>query len=155
LPHVAVDGRVITGQNPYATAGTVEAVIVALGKTPVARAPWRDERSVNFAAYALRNDPTVVRRELAATHGDMQPDLIGMIGYYQLQVASDTVAVRRALTLLELAAPYMPHVEVSLGLADAYLRLGRANDARVLVRDVLARHPERKDAQALLARLNN
>jgi len=155
LPHVVVDGRVITGQNPYATAGTVEAVIVALGKTPVARAPWRDERSVNFAAYALRNDPTVVRRELAAIHGDLQPDLIGMIGYYQLQVAADTVAVRRALTLLELAAPYMPHVEVSLGLADAYLRLGRATDARVLVRDVLARHPERKDAQALLARLHN
>ncbi len=155
IPHVAVDGRLITGQNPFATAATVEAVLNALGKTPVARTAWRDERTVNFAAQTLGGDPVLMRRQLAATHAELQPDMIGLIGYYQLQVATDTTAVRRALTLLELAAPYMPQAEISLGLADAYARLGRTNDARVLVRDVIARHPERKDAQELLARLNN
>ncbi len=155
IPHVAVDGRLITGQNPFATAATVEAVLKALGKTPVVRTEWRDERSVNFAAQTLRGDAILMRRELAALHAELQPDLIGLIGYYQLQVATDTTAVRRALTLLELAAPYMPQAEISLGLADAYSRLGRKNDARVLARDVVARYPERKDAQELLSRLNN
>jgi putative intracellular protease/amidase len=155
IPHVAVDGRLITGQNPFATAATVEAVLRALGTTPVARTAWRDERSVNFAAQTLGGDPIVMRRELARTHSELQPELIGLIGYYQLQVVKDTTGVRRALTLLELAAPYMPQAEISLGLADGYARLGRTNDARVLVRDVISRHPERKDAQELLARLNN
>lgn len=153
LPHVAVDGRLITGQNPYATAATVEAVMQALGRTPVTRAPWQDERTVNFAASALRRDPLTPRRELAAMHTELKVDLIGLIGYYQLQTASDTNAVRTALTLMELAAPYMPQPQISLGLADAYARLGRTSEARTMAQSVVARHPEMAEARALLAKL--
>ena len=153
LPHVAVDGRLITGQNPFATAATAEAVARALGRTLVARAPWQDERTVNFAASALRGDALTPRRELAAVHAQLKVDLIGLLGYYQLQAASDTNAVRAALTLMELAAPYMPQPQISLGLAEAYLRLGRAGDARVLAESVAAKHPQMSEARNLLARL--
>jgi hypothetical protein len=84
---------------------------------------------------------------------DMHVDLIGLIGYYQLQIAQDDAAVRRALTLMELAAPYMPQPEISLGLAEAYHRIGRSEDARLLTRAVVQQHPTMAAAQALLAKL--
>jgi putative intracellular protease/amidase len=155
LPHVVTDGRLITGQNPFATAATTEAVVRALGATPAVRAPWRDERAVNFAVAALRTDAFTPKRELATMHADMQVELIGLLGYYQLQVAADDAAVRRALTLMELAAPYMPQPELSLGLADAYHRLGRTEDARVLARDVVRRHPSMDAAKTLMAKIGN
>lgn len=153
LPHVAIDGRLITGQNPYSTAATSEAIVRALGRTVATRTPWRDERTVNFAAAALDRDAVTPKRELARMHDSLTVDLIGFLGFYQLQMARDDTAVRRALTLLELAALYMPQAEISLGLADAYHRTGRTEDARRLARTLLADEKAMPAAKALLARL--
>ncbi len=153
LPHVAIDGRLVTGQNPYATAATAEAVVHALGRPLAARTPWADERTVNFASAALRRDLHTPRRELAAIYTELKIELIGLIGYYQLQTATDTATVRAALTLMELAAPYMPQPQISLGMADAYARLGRADDARALVKDVVRLNPAMREARELLTTL--
>ena len=153
LPHVAIDGRIVTGQNPYATAATAEAVVRTLGRPLAARTPWADERTVNFAYAALRRDPHTPRRELATIHAELKIDLIGLIGYYQLQTATDTSAVRSALTLMELAAPYMPQPQMTLGMADAYRRLGRMDDARALAKDVVRLHPTMREAREMLTTL--
>jgi len=154
LPHVAVDDRLVTGQNPFGTSVAVEAVVRALGRTPVARTPWRDERAITLAAQLLAGDGMVARRTMAEQWKDVQVELIGLVGYYQLQVAAADADVRRALALMELAAPYMPEPQLSLGLAQAYQRLGRADDARALARDVASRHPEHAAAaRTLLASL--
>lgn len=150
MPHVAIDGRLVTGQNPYSTAATAEAVVRASGRSIVARTPWADERAVNFASAALRRDLHTPRRELAGMHKELRIDMIGLLGYYQLQTATDTGAVRAALTLMELAAPYMPQPQITLGMADAYARLGRLDDARVLAKDVVRLHPEMREARDLL-----
>ncbi len=155
LPHVAVDGRLITGQNPFATAATAEAVVRALGRTPVARVPWKEERTVNFAAGSLRADPLIAKRELAVSYKELQVELIGLLGYYHLQAAQDLTAVRSALSLLELAAPYMPEPNITLALADAYYRLGRVDEARTLASEVVRTHPAMDEARTLLARIRN
>lgn len=52
LDNTVVDGRVVTGQNPWSTWSTAEAMVRALGHAPVARAPGRDEQAVRvMAAY--------------------------------------------------------------------------------------------------------
>ncbi|MCU0647322.1 MAG: type 1 glutamine amidotransferase domain-containing protein [Gemmatimonadaceae bacterium] len=149
MPKVVVDGRIVTGQNPFSTAASVEAIIRALGKTPVARTPWRDERAMTFADRVRQGQGLLVRRELAAERKETKVELIGMLGYYQLQGARDDAAVRTALELMEVAAPYMPEPQLSLGIADAYWRLGRQNDARALVRAVRAAHPTLAPAREL------
>ncbi|MBA3919261.1 MAG: thiamine biosynthesis protein ThiJ [Gemmatimonas sp.] len=153
LPHVVRDDRLVTGQNPYATAATVETLITAMGRPLAARTPWRDERSVRFAADALTRDPLVVRQQLAKERSEIEVEMIGLIGYYQLQATTDSTRVREALTLLELAAPYMPQPEISLGMADAFLRLGRVREANALARHVAAEHPDRADVKTLLTQL--
>lgn len=75
LDHTVVDGRLVTGQNPWSTFSVAEATVRALGLTPVARIPTAEERSVAVlaayqregiaAARALRGSSTVDRHLLA------------------------------------------------------------------------------------------
>lgn len=46
LDHAVTDGRVVTGQNPWASWSTAESMIRALGHAPVARPVTDEERSV-------------------------------------------------------------------------------------------------------------
>ena len=46
LDHTVVDGRLVTGQNPWSTWSVAEGVVRALGHSPVAREPTREERGV-------------------------------------------------------------------------------------------------------------
>jgi putative intracellular protease/amidase len=154
-PFVVSDERVITGQNPFATGETVETIIRALGRTPVARIAWRDERSARFAREALALDPDVAARRFARERDSLQVGIIGLMGYYQLQAATSDVQVRQALQLMELAAPFMPEPELTLGMADAHARLGAPARARALAELVASTHPEHAStARALLARLS-
>lgn len=50
LEHTVVDGRLVTGQNPWSTWSVAEATIRALGHTPVARERTGEERSVLLMA---------------------------------------------------------------------------------------------------------
>jgi putative intracellular protease/amidase len=153
-PFVVRDDRLITGQNPFATAETVETMVRALGRTPVARTAWRDERSARFAREALALAPDIAARRLAAQRDSLQLEIIGLMGYYQLQAATDSKDVEVALRLMELAAPYMPEPELTLGMADAHARLGATRRARALAEFVAATHPDHAEtARALIARL--
>ena len=140
MPKVVVDDRVVTGQNPYSTAAATEALIRALGGTPRERTRWRDEAAVHAAVELLALEPALARRRLAESRERLQIDLIGLLGYYQLQAAQATPDVARAVTLMELAGPYMAAPQITLGLAQGYARLGRTEEARVLAADVAERH---------------
>ena len=50
--HVVVDGKLVTGQNPWSTWAAAEAMVAALGVTPAARPETAEERStLALAAY--------------------------------------------------------------------------------------------------------
>jgi hypothetical protein len=154
MPHVTVHDRLITGQNPFATPEASEAVLRVLGRTPVARARGKEEAAVYAARELLTQAPAVARRRLAEQYKTLQVEIIGLLGYYQLQAASTESDVQRATALMELASPYMPAPQLSLALASAYRRLGRSGEARAIAADVAARHTSHeKDARALLATL--
>lgn len=154
MPKVVVDGRLVTGQNPYSTAAMTEAVVKALGRTPVARTPWRDELTMALAERTLSGDRDGAAQALAADPTRYHAALLGLLGYYQLQSAPNDSGVRDALALMQLAAPYMDQPELALGIAEAQWRLGQPQAARDTAAALLAKHPELKQAQDLHARLN-
>ncbi len=151
---VVVDGRLVTGQNPYSTAGVAEAIVRATGRTPVARTPWRDELTMALAAQARGGDIAGARDALATDIARYHVDLLGLLGYYQAQAATRDDDVRPALQLMQLAMPYMAQPELKLGAAEAHLRLGERNAAKALVQRVLAATPDMKEAKALLQRID-
>jgi putative intracellular protease/amidase len=153
LPHVAIDGRLITGQNPYSTTGVAEAVVRAIGRTPVARTPDRDERSMALVQRLLRGDADGARKTLAATPAEFHVELIAMLGYYQAKATTDDTALRNALSVMQLARPHFSAPQLDLGMAEVHLRLKEHGEARRRVEAVLADKPDLAEAKALLAKI--
>ncbi|MGJ7903616.1 type 1 glutamine amidotransferase domain-containing protein [Lysobacter sp. 1R34A] len=154
MPGRAVDGRLITGQNPYATAAVAEAIVAALGRTPVARTPWRDERSLALVERLLAGEREAAHKALADEPDAYHVQLIGLIGYYQMQAHPEPARTRAALAIMQLAAPYMPEPQLRLGMAEAHWRLGDEARARAMIGEVLVSHPDMADAKRLLERID-
>ena len=154
MAKVVVDGRLVTGQNPYSTPGVADAIVRATGRTPVARTPWRDELTMALAAQAREGDVQGAASALAFDSARYHVDLLGMLGYYQAQAATDDGDVRHALQLMRLAMPYMAQPQLKLGAAEAHLRLGERTQAKALVQQVLAATPDMAEAKALLQRID-
>lgn len=155
MPKLVVDGRLITGQNPYSTSAVADAIVKATGRAPVARQPWRDEATMALIQRLLAGQIDEARTELAANPTGFHVELIGMLGYYQLQAAQNDAAVRHALAIMELAEPHMPEPQLKLGVADAHWRLGNASHARAMIGKLLATRPDMDEAKQLLARMSH
>jgi putative intracellular protease/amidase len=155
LPHLAVDGRLITGQNPFSTALAAEAVVRALGRAPVARTPWPDENGLTLVARFLAGERDPVRQALAAQPDAYDASIIGMYGAMRAQAAGDDLSrLADALALMELATPYFAHPRLQLAMADAERKLGRTSDARRRIERVLADRPDLEEARAMLAAID-
>lgn len=155
MPKLVVDGRLITGQNPYSTPAVAEAIVSALGRQPKTRTPWRDERTMTLVQRALNGESAAVRQALADDRDTYHVQLIGLLGYYQAQATQDLAATRDALAIMQLAAPYMPEPQLRLGMAEAHLRLGERERARALTGEVLESHPDMAEAKQLLQRIGS
>lgn len=153
LPEVAVDGRLITGQNPYSTPGVAEAIVRALGREPVARQPFRDEASLQLALRALAGEVDAARTALSQAPGRHLPQLIGILGYYHAQAATDDAGRRRALTLMELAVPHVPQPRLARETAALQQQLGDIAAARRTLEALLERQPDDTAAREALAAL--
>jgi putative intracellular protease/amidase len=153
MPTVVVDGHWVTGQNPFATPGVVDAVVRALGREPAARTIYREEASMQLVQRWLAGEREAVRAALARDATRHKTDLIAMLGYYQFDAATDDATRRQALSIMQLAAPHMPHPQLRFGMARAHAALGEREEARRLLDQVLAAEPDHEGARALAATL--
>jgi putative intracellular protease/amidase len=152
LPFVQTDGRIVTGQNPFSTPMAVEAVLRAMGRTPVAREPYRDERSLMLVARFMAGEHAWAKSELSANTARYEPDLIAMYGFYRSSVpGADAQSIATSLAVMELAAPHFSHPKLVLGMAQAEQKLGRTGAARRRVEEVLAQKPDMEEAKKLMA----
>ncbi|MHC9086738.1 type 1 glutamine amidotransferase domain-containing protein [Luteimonas sp. RIT-PG2_3] len=153
MPKLVVDDRLITGQNPYSTTAVAEAVVRATGRVPVARAPWRDERTMALVQRRLEGD-TGAAAILAEHKADYHVELIGILGFYQLKAATTAEQIGDALSVMELAAPYMEAPELKLARAEAHHRLGDNRRAREILAALLEAKPEMTEARQLLQQID-
>ena len=121
--HVITDGRLVTGQNPFATALTAEATIRAMGGTPKARELYRNEKTMNLAMLAMDEGLETAVAKLKASPEDYEAMFLALLGYYQYQVAEDDGAIRDALSLMTLSQPYFQHEMIDQTIASAQQRL--------------------------------
>lgn len=152
---VVTDGRLVTGQNPFSTARTVEATIRAMGGEAAARSPYRSERTMELARLALEQGLAPAIERLTAHPEDYEAMFLAILGYYQLPAATESAQVRDALTLLQLGRAGFAHESVDLAIASAHQRLGEIEQARAVLTDLIARAPESESARAQLAALGN
>ena len=154
LNHVAIDGRLITGQNPFSTTAAAEAVVRSLGLTPVEREPFKDDATIALVPALLAGDASAAK-QLKAQGERYQPELIAMYGYYRMMFAKVDKDREQAIALMELTRDAVDSPQLPLAIAKGYQQLGQLDKARKEVTAVLASHPDMKAAKALLKSLNN
>lgn len=124
LNHVVADGRLVTGQNPYSTAATAEAMVKAMGRQIAPRQPWADERSINLIGELLNGDKAKARAAFNADPKRYDVPLIAMWGFFSAQSAgSDRARLANAVEVMELASPHFTRPELVAAIADGRSKL--------------------------------
>ncbi|MDC6167409.1 type 1 glutamine amidotransferase domain-containing protein [Paucibacter sp. XJ19-41] len=150
LPLVVSDERLITGQNPLSTPPLVEALLRALGRTPVARTP-----SIEEATMAL------IERHLAgaaaaAEAGRHDPLLLGTYGLLLSEGEAAPERLKIALAMLAQAHRLAPaHAGMTAALASVHAKLGHKPEAIALLKRALQQQPDHARARQLLAELES
>ena len=80
LSHVAVDQRLITGQNPASTVAVAQAFINALGIKQLPTPDYKDDRTLGMIAGYLAGDQTIPNK-LADSPQLYQLELVGAYGF--------------------------------------------------------------------------
>lgn len=152
LAHVTVDGRLITGQNPFSTHPTAAAVVEALGVTPKSTEPHIEDKTIALISRLLNKDKQAyVEYENAID--TFQTPLIGMYGFYLLKHSENHKETESAVELIQMASKTMVHPQLQIALAQGLKKLDKIADATSVVEKLLKQHPENKQAIALLAEL--
>ena len=153
LSHVAIDGRLITGQNPASTPLAAEAVVRSLGLEPVDRPIENTERT-----YALIK--TVLSQGAAATKayeeapGNYNGPLISMYGFFLARSAKDPRDHHTAIAMMDLDTPVRDRPQLRMQSAKSWAALGQTDKAREIVQALVEANPENEAAKAFAASLN-
>ncbi len=152
LSHVAVDNRLITGQNPASTVATANALVQSLGITVQPMPVYQDDATLALVAAFLAGDQTAAQ-SLSAEPQQYQLELVGAYGFYYLKLASDKLALQQALTLMQIGQETINNSALDMEIAQTQLKLGDKAAARATLQQILTTKPDFAAATALLADL--
>ena len=129
LSHVVSDGRLVTGQNPFSTPATAEAMVKAMGRTPVARTPYDDERGIALIGLLLAGKTAEAQAAMNRDPAGHDVKLVAMWGYYRTMSApGDAAVLRQGLAAMELAAPHFKEPKLAEAITQTRAKL--ASSAR-------------------------
>ena len=153
LEHVAVDGNLVTGQNPSSTIGVANAMLEALNIKVKPTTVYKDDRTLAQIAAYLDGD------DAALQHITTSPEthhiaLVGMYGYYYLQLAPTEHKQRQALALMLLAQEAINNPALDVQIAKTQYQLGDTMASRQTLAQTLKQHPDFEPAQQLLATIS-
>lgn len=127
LNHVVADGRIVTGQNPFSTYSTAEAVLRAMGRKPAPREPFADERSIALIGRMLAGEVAEARQSLKANPAQYDVPLIAAWGLYRSKTpGADRTMIEGAITAMEVALPHYDEPRLVAAIAEARGKLADA-----------------------------
>ena len=150
LSHVAIDDRLITGQNPSSTVGVAEALVKSLGITPVASEQYPNDDILALVADFIAGEDAVLAQLSEKTEG---LKLVGMYGFYFFKVADSDEKVAQALSLMKVAQAKLNHPMVDMTIAKAQQKLGDNLLAKNTLKQLLVSKPEYQPALDMLKTL--
>ncbi|MEW9797338.1 type 1 glutamine amidotransferase domain-containing protein [Alteromonas sp. CYL-A6] len=154
LPFVAVDGNLITAQNPPSVPRAAEMLLLKLGITPQKRAIFNDEATMQLLADAHHSGASVIDIAMAKKPDAYDLNYLALYGFYAYPLAADEDKAR-ALDLMQTIAAYFQHPAYEAAMIKALCEQGRLRQARVALNTFLQRYPGHDDAPALSALVNS
>jgi putative intracellular protease/amidase len=152
LSHVAIDGRLITGQNPTSTVDVATALVKSLGLTPVKVEMEVEDKTMAVVAKFIAGDTSALKT-LANNQEQYHIPLVGMYGFYFLKVADTTPDFEQALSLMMVAQKAINNPMLDMKIAKTQIKLGQANNAKATLNQLIAAKPDYKPAQDMLKTL--
>lgn len=153
LSHVAVDERLITGQNPTSTTDVAIALVSDLGLTPVKLEPFIDDKTMAVIAKFLAGDASAAK-ELNDNQEQFHIDLVGMYGFYYLKVAETDNDFESALTLMLIAKEAINNPVLDMKIAKTQHKLGKMEEAKNTLALLLQAKPDYKPAVDMLKNIS-
>ncbi|MFT5755819.1 MAG: putative intracellular protease/amidase [Alteromonadaceae bacterium] len=152
LNHVAIDGRLITGQNPTSTVGVATALVKSLGLTPVKSETEIEDKTMAVVAKYIDGDKSAL--EILANNQDQYYiPLVGMYGFYFLKIADTTKDFEQALALMKVAQKTINNPMLDMKIAKTQAKLGQTEDAKITLNQLITAKPDYKPAQDMLQTL--
>lgn len=150
LPQVSVDGKLITGQNPFSTNLLAEEILKALGIKPLKREMYKDERSIWLVKRSLSGDTVWAKNEIAHHSALYDTRLIAAYGHLKLMYAEGKPAdIRSGLFLGELVSEWVSDKNLQYQMAKGYVQLNKKEKARLLLEEIMKKHPSFEEAKKL------
>lgn len=152
LSHVAIDGRLITGQNPTSTVNVATALVKSLGLTPVKAEVELEDKTLAVIAKFIEGDKTALTT-LANNQEQYLISLVGVYGFYFLKVADKTLDYEQSLALMLVAQKALNNPNIDMKIAKTQLRLGQIANAKATLNQLITAKPDFKPAQDMLKTL--
>ena len=152
LSHVAIDNRLITGQNPSSTVDVANALVRSLGVIPAKVEQDQDDKTLALVARFLKGDNTAIAT-LAEHQQDYQMPLVGMYGFYFLKLAQNDKQLSQALALMTAAKAAINNPKLDITIAKTQHKLGDSHAAKLTLNQLLANKPNYQPAIEMLKTL--
>ena len=152
LSHVAVDERLVTGQNPSSTVEVALALVESMGLTPAMHQQDTEDKTMAAIAEFLDGNESIITK-LASNHAEFHIPLVGMYGYYYLNVADSETTQAQALSLMKVAQAEIKNPRLDMTIAQTQHKLGKTNEAKNTLTQLLVTNPDFKPAAELLKTL--
>lgn len=153
LSHVAVDERLITGQNPSSTVDVAQELVKSLGIKPVNMVEFRDDKTLNLVAQILAGN-SQAKIALSNNSDQYHMELVGMYGFYYMKTADNDKELYNALTLMTLGQKAINNPSLDIKIASVESKLGDVDAARKTLNRILASNPDFEPAQDMLKSLS-
>jgi len=152
LSHVAIDGRLITGQNPTSTTEVATALVKSLGYQPIEFELSKDDRTLALVAKLLAGDKSVLV-SFKEDEQDYHLALVGMYGFYYLKIAESNVQIEQALSLMIAAKVAIKNPMLDMKIASAQQKLGQLALAKNTLAQLLLDKPDYQPALDMIKTL--
>lgn len=152
LNQVSIDGRVITGQNPFSTTDTAKAMVKKLGLALKDQPKFKDDETILLVERYFA-DSQAASTYYAAHSEQYDTMLLAMFGYYQSQHATTQAQRAVAIKIMEDTSNTVKHPMLTLELANAYERSGQSQTAKTLLENAVAQFPDNDSLKAKLKAL--
>ena len=153
LNQVSIDGRVITGQNPFSTADAARAVVNALGLKNDQALEFKDDRTILLVEKFFSDRNSAVQ-EFASHMDQYDPMLLAMFGVYQARHANTEAELDVALILMQNTRDLINHPMLDIAIAQALLGKNDPQQARSVLTTSKQKFPENTEIAGLLQGLS-
>ena len=149
LPYVAVDGSLITAQNPVAVAKATEALLVQLGITPKERKAFKDEATMRLIQEARTAGSYLIDVALKKEPELYDLNYLALYGFYSYKLAETTAAKQLELEIMETVGRHFSHPMYSYALINALNEQGFTHKAQAEFTRATTQYPESKEISSL------